>query len=50
LLDLLSNNPTKWKHDSDGNLLSEDRAFTGQFNTGTKELNTAIRKLNGDVP
>ena len=50
LLDLLSNNPTKWKRDNNGNLLSEDRAFTGQFNTSTKELNTAIRKLNGDVP
>ena len=50
LLDLLSNNPTKWKRDSDGNLLSVDRAFTDQFNTGTNALNTAIRKLNGAVP
>jgi CHASE3 domain sensor protein len=47
LLDVLSENSSQWKRQSDGHLLFTSRQLLDQYNTATTDLNTAIRAING---
>jgi CHASE3 domain sensor protein len=47
LVDLLSKNPSKWKRNSQGNVLFTTKALYEQFNAATQDLNSAIKELNG---
>lgn len=47
LMDLLSKNPSKWKRNSDGNVLFTTKTLYDQFNAATQDLNSAIKDLNG---
>jgi hypothetical protein len=47
LVDLLSKNPSKWKRNSDGNVLFTNKSLYDQFNAATQDLNSAIKALNG---
>jgi hypothetical protein len=47
LLDVLSENASKWKRQSDGQLLFTTPTLLNQYNAATTDLNTAIRVING---
>ena len=47
LVGLLSRNPSKWKRNSEGNVLFTTKSLYDQFNAATQDLNSAIKDLNG---
>jgi hypothetical protein len=47
LLDVLSENASEWKRQSDGHLLFTSQALLDQYNSATADLNTAIKAING---
>jgi hypothetical protein len=47
LVDLLSKNPSKWKRNSQGNVVFTSKTLYDQFNAATQDLNSAIKALNG---
>lgn len=48
LLDLLSKNSSKWKRASNGNVLFATQALADQFNVASRDLNAAVKALNGN--
>jgi len=47
LLDVLSENASQWKRQSDGRLLFASQALLDQYNAATADLNAAIKTMNG---
>jgi hypothetical protein len=47
MLDLLKKDSSKWKRNSEGQLLSSSQAFIDQLNAITRDLNSAMKTLNG---
>src|SRR5580704_9059507 len=47
LLDVLSENASEWKRQSDGHLSFTTQALLDQYNSATADLNTAIKAING---
>lgn len=47
LLDVLSQNASDWKRQSDGQLLFTRQALLDQYNAATIDLNAAIKAING---
>lgn len=47
LLDVLSENSSQWKRQSDGHLLFTSQQLLDQYNTATTDLNAAIKAING---
>jgi hypothetical protein len=47
MLDLLKKDSSKWKRNSEGQLLSSSQTFIDQLNAISRDLNSAMKTLNG---